>query len=81
MTGMPEFTVWWFGQDGRSHIEARFVTAEVAFDRSITLSRSAAAKLDLISRIVVSDGTSNRVFEWRHGKGIVFPEKLDQPCA
>ena len=69
-----EFSLYWWNPDGFDHKELSFVDAETAFNRARSLIDSPAAEyLNVVRRIMITDGDDFCVFEWKHGEGVVFP--------
>jgi len=71
-----EFSVYQFFPDESYSQEARFVAANEAAAIAKQLMRSVGAKLGTTVRVIITDGGDCCVFEWIHGKGIVFPPDL-----
>lgn len=49
------------------------VPAEEAMPAAFHYCTSVGAKLGFTTRVIVTDGGDNIVFEWKHDEGITFP--------
>ena len=68
-----EFSVYQFAEDGRYVRELSFVTDRTAVVMAMSLARSAAGRVGLIRRIIITDGGDFTVFEWKFGEGVTYP--------
>lgn len=77
MTGRNEFSVWWWDPEGNYNREADHVDAETAVNtvRSL-LNRKPAMMLGVFKRIIITDGGDFTVYEWKHGEGQTYPERI-----
>jgi hypothetical protein len=78
MSGQSEFSVYWQDPDGNWNPELCWIKAEDAVQLAFSLSRRPAAKVGVIREIKITDGGDHCVFHWLFGKGVVFPEKLEE---
>lgn len=72
---MDEFSVYQFFPDGTHECVARFVSAEAAVSTAKSYTTRPAAMIGIIDRVMITDGGDCCVFDWRNGKGIVWPER------
>lgn len=70
-----EFTVWIFFPDGTHIPEGEWLEAEEAARLAHDVTRRPAAKVGIISRVIITDGGDFTCFEWIHGKGVTFPPR------
>lgn len=66
-------SVYIFFPDGTSHCEGRNLDALPAIQRARSFINRPAAKLGVITRIIVTDRGGATNFEWKYGEGITFP--------
>ena len=71
-----EFSVCEFFVDGTHKYVIRFVSAQEAIYSARKRINSLEARSGVVARIIITDGGDSITFEWRHGKGITFPEFL-----
>jgi hypothetical protein len=76
-----EFSVCQFFADGSYEYVRRFVTAEEAVHAAKHYCTSVGARLGTTERVIITDGGDCCVFEWQHGKGVVFPPPPDATGA
>jgi hypothetical protein len=69
-----EFSVCQFFPDGGYEYTRRFVPAEEAVNAAHHYCNSVGARLGTTVRVIITDGGDSIVFEWLHGKGVVYPE-------
>ena len=72
---METFSVVLHLPNGDSDVVADGLEAKEAVELSKDYSERPAAKLGIIQRITIIDGGDCTVFEWQHGKGVVFPTR------
>lgn len=72
---MNEFSVYWWDRDGGQYEELRFVSAEAAMKAVKRLTSGPASMLDIVHRVIVTDGGDCTAFEWKIGEGITFPKE------
>lgn len=70
-----EFSVCQFFEDESYEYVARFVDPETAVLKAKHYVTSAAAKIGMTRRVIITDGLDCVNFEWKYGEGIVFPPK------
>jgi hypothetical protein len=70
-----EFSVHVFFPDETSMLDLDHVDAETAVKAAKRLTESLGARMGTTRRVIITDGGDNACFEWRHGKGVVFPER------
>lgn len=75
MTG--EYSVCQFFSDGSYEYVRRFVDGEEAIKAFKHYTTSVAARMGLVSRVILTDGLDAVNMEWEQGKGIVFPTPED----
>lgn len=68
-----EFSLYWYDPEGGQYEELRYVDARTAVERAHGLMRSIGGRLGTVARIIITDGGDFCCFEWKHGKGVVFP--------
>lgn len=73
MSGRDEFSVYLCFPDGSWHREREFISAKEAVELAASCSRRPAALAGFIQRIIIADAGEEAVFEWRFGKGVIFP--------
>lgn len=69
MTERDEFSVWVFLASGRHVPVVRYTDAK----RAVAMARGAARSR--ASRIIITDGGDDTVFEWRRGEGVTWPPR------
>lgn len=71
----PEFSVYAFGPDGRYAPIVRFVDVGQAMAAVTRLVRHPnIIRRGDVRRVIITDGGDFTVFEWVHGKGVVWPK-------
>jgi hypothetical protein len=70
------FNVVQFFEDGSSEYARRCVTAEEAMTVLGQRSRSPAAYLGVIKRLIVTDDGDCCNAEWKYGEGFTYPPEL-----
>lgn len=68
-----EFSVCQFFHNGNYEYVRRFVGAKEAVETSKVYTESLAARTGLVTRVIITDGGDNTVFEWQYGNGITYP--------
>lgn len=71
-----EFSVYQFFEDGSYERVRSFVSAEEAVKAAQHYTTCVAARLGITRRVIITDGLDYTVFEWLHGRGVVYPPKL-----
>lgn len=62
------------GEDLQEQVRS-FVSAEEAVKAAQHYTSCVAARMGLTSKVMITDGGDNCVFEWRKGEGVVFPPR------
>lgn len=75
MTDEGEFSVYQFFPDESYERVRHFVGREEAVKAALTYTTNVAAKVGITKRVIITDGGDFTVFEWIHGKGVVFPPR------
>ena len=71
-----EFSVCTFFFDGTYGYDLRGVDPETAVNKLKSISESIGARvLNIVDRIIMTDGGDCICVEWKNGEGIVFPPK------
>lgn len=78
---MNEFSVWQFFEDGSQEKVRDHVSAEEAVTAARHYTDNLACKLGITRRVIITDGDDFTVFEWLHGKGVVFPTPEQRQAA
>lgn len=68
-----EFSVYQWFPDGLYEEVERFVSIEIATQRCVRLATSVGGRIGTTERIIITDGGDCIVWEWKFGKGVVFP--------
>jgi hypothetical protein len=77
-----DFSVYWWDIDGNQHEELRFVSAQVAVSRAMSLTmRPFALELGLLARVIVTDGGDCCAWEWTKNQTIRAKELEQQMLA
>jgi len=76
--GQDEFTVWWYDPDGNHHKELAHVDAKTAVEFALEFPKRPAGWVGIIQRIIITDGGDFCVFEWKHGEGVTYPERVKE---
>lgn len=76
-----EFSVYQFFQDGMYEKVRELVNAEEAVKAAHHYCNSVAAKLGVVTRVIITDGGDSCVFEWKLGEGVVFPPPAEKPAT
>lgn len=70
---METFTVYLFFPNGDWNMEGNGLSAEDAIKLAKRITQRPAVLLGIIARVIVTDADDYTVFDWRNGKGVVFP--------
>jgi predicted metallo-beta-lactamase superfamily hydrolase len=70
---MGEFSVVQFFDNDTYEYVRRGVTAQEAVEASAHYCGSVGARLGYVTKVMITDGDDYCVFQWEHGKGVVFP--------
>jgi hypothetical protein len=73
-----EFSVCQFFEDGSYEYVRRFVGAEEAVKTARHYTDNVAAKMGITTRVIITDGGDQCVFEWKHGEGVTFPTPAER---
>lgn len=76
MTGRNEFSVFWWDPDDNYHRELSMVDAETAVKFAMEFPNRPAGMMGIIRRVIITDGGDFTVYEWKHGEGVTYPEKI-----
>lgn len=68
-----EFSVYQFFHDGSHECLKSHVGAEEAVETARSFILRPAARIGFIQRVMITDGGDFAVFDWQHGKGVVYP--------
>lgn len=68
-----QFSVFIFLPDDSHFAEARFIDAERAVGLARDITRRPAARLGIITRVIITDGGDCIVFEWIYRRGVTYP--------
>jgi hypothetical protein len=60
----PEYSVYWYDDDGTQYEELRFVTIERAVHAARRLTHGPASVLGVVKRVLITDGGDGTVFLW-----------------
>jgi len=71
-----EFSVAQFFIDGSYEYVRRFVGAEEAVRAARHYTTSVAAKLGVVTRVIITDGGDFTNFEWNFGEGVTYPPEM-----
>jgi len=75
---MDSFNVVLFFPDGSYTYEGCGLRLQAAVELSQrVISRKPGRMLGIIARVIITDADDCTVFDWRDGKGIVWPNKED----
>lgn len=77
--GVGEFSVVQFFADGHYEYVARYVPVEDALSAAAHYTMNVSAYAGLTSKVIITDGGDDTVFEWRFGEGVVFPDNVVEP--
>lgn len=76
LTGvMDYFNVVQFFEDDTSEYVRRGVTDKEAVEAAKHYCTSVGAQMGFVKRVIITDMLDITVFEWIHGKGVVFPPR------
>jgi hypothetical protein len=78
VSGQNEFSVYWFDPDGNSNLELAHVDARTAVDFAMDFPNRPAGLMGVIRRVIITDGGDFCVYDWRHGDGQVYPERVSR---
>lgn len=67
------FSVYQFFNDGTHERVAELVDMETAVDKLAHFSNSVAAKIGVVTKVIMTDGGDDTCFVWENGKGVTFP--------
>jgi hypothetical protein len=76
-----EFTVVQFFPDGTYEKVREFVDANESVAAAVNYCASIGARIGTTRRVIITDGGDCIVYEWVHGKGVVFPPANPAPVA
>ena len=68
-----EFSVVQFFENGMYEYVRRGVGAKEAVEASAHYCGSVGARMGVVTKVMITDGDDFCVFQWEHGKGVVFP--------
>ncbi len=69
------FNVVQFFEDGSYEYVRRNVSTKDAVAATQHYTRSVAARMGMVTRVLITDMLDQTVFHWEYGKGIVFPTR------
>jgi hypothetical protein len=72
-----EFSVYQFFRNGDYEAVLRWVDCKTAILQVKALAESVAGAAGTTCRIIITDGGDYTVFEWKFGRGVVFPPNTD----
>ncbi len=72
-----EFSLVQFFSDGTYERLGERMSAEAAVYQAHGLCHSIGATLGTTAKVIITDSGDYTVFEWQHGKGVVFPPRPD----
>lgn len=75
MNEQAEFSVYWWSRENDQFTESRFILLDLAMHQVKRLTQGPAAQLGMVSRVIVTDGGDQIVFEWKKDEGITWPTK------
>lgn len=67
------FAVWQFFRDGTHECVGRHLDAKAAVKKARDYCHSVGATVGTTVRVIITDDGDYTVFEWRRGRGVVFP--------
>ena len=67
------FSIYQFSVTGKCERLAAFIDCGSAVSKAHVHRCNLAAQMGVTRRIIVTDGDDHTVWEWRWGKGVVFP--------
>lgn len=70
-----EFSVWQFFPNDLQERVLRGVDAKTAVEQAKRLTETVGARLGTTTRIIITDGGDDTVFEWINGRGVTFPPR------
>lgn len=76
-----EFSVCQFFENGSYEYVRRFVDEVEAATTAAFYTGNVAAQIGLTKRVIITDGGDCICWEWKFGKGVVFPSKEDMEKA
>lgn len=68
-----EFSVCQFFKDDTYEYVRRFVDGRTAMEIAAHYCHSVAAKIGITTRVIITDGGDQCVFEWKRGEGVTWP--------
>jgi hypothetical protein len=71
------FSVYQFFDDDSWERVRHSVTAEEAVKAAYHYCHSAAARIGITRKVIITDNGDMTCFEWQYGEGVVFPKKAD----
>jgi len=74
-----EYSVYQFFNTDEYEDVRRWVTLEAAMQAAVHYCTSVAARTGITTRVIITDGGDNTVFEWKFNEGITWPEHLRSP--
>lgn len=72
-----KFNVVQFFNDGTHQYVRRFVSVREAVSAVKHYTQSVAARMGVVTRIIITDGGDCTCLEWEYKKGIVFPPQTE----
>jgi hypothetical protein len=73
-----EFSVYQFFADKSYERVLSFVDGRTAVTQAAELTRSVGGRVGTTRRVIITDGGDYTVFEWRFGRGVVYPPEDGQ---
>lgn len=71
-TSQNEYSVVQFFEDGTYEYVRRWVDAQQAVLAARHYTSSVAAKVGIVTKVIITDGGDCIKFEWQYGKGVTF---------
>jgi hypothetical protein len=76
-----EFSVAEFFADGTYRYVERWLPAKEAVELAKFWTDRPAASLGWMTKVIITDGGDFTVFEWQHGKGVIYPPREQKKIA
>jgi len=70
-----EYSVCQFFEDGSHEYVQRYVSVQEAVEAAEHYCHSVAAQMGITQRVIITDNGDCITFEWKYGKGVIFPPK------
>ena len=77
MSQTEKFSLYWWDNAGKQHLELQCVPADEEFTSTLTrLTQGPAATMGVVTKVKVTDNSDYTNFLWENGK-LIYPTRAD----